>query len=219
MKKRLAIVIFLLLQLAVYAQNSDVGDSLKANISHRKLNGFLSMITDFTINEHQQFASTGIGGAFLFFDKFYVGGYALGLISPLYQRDIFNNTSNDLQLNFAHGGLWLGVIESPYKKIHSTFSLKIGWGALFLHNNNSATDIDLGRTEFLVIMPEIETEIMITNWLQASFGIGVRFLSGVSAQYKDTNANLINIYNPSDFEGLIASFTLSFGNFSLKNVR
>ncbi len=218
MRKFLVILVLLLLQLMLHAQEESIVDSLKENLSHRKLNGFLSLITDFTINEHQQFASVGMGGAFIVANKFYIGGYGLGLISPLRRSDILtDNTLSDYHLNYAHGGLWLGIIDSPCKQIHSTFSLKIGWGSLFMHNINNTMDYSTYRDDFFVITPQLETGIVITNWLRVNFGLGVRFLSGISALYRDSNGNMSNIYSSSDFEGLITSFTLNLGSFCNKN--
>ncbi len=213
--KRIAILIFLLLlQFTMFAQKENIIDSLYASLDHRKLNGFISLVSDITINEHIQFASTGIGAAFLFGNKFFIGGYGLGLVSTIQKSDILtDNTMLDYHLNYAHGGLWLGIIDSPCKRFHSSFSIKMGWGALFMYNINSPITYNLNRDEFIVITPQIETDIFITNWLRINFGLGVRFISGFSAQYKDSNGNFNNIYNSSEFEGFIASFSLNFGSF------
>ncbi len=214
MKIKSTIFVLLLLQSNLFAQKEYVADSLKVGITDRKLNGFLCLITDVTINERMLFTSVGMGGAFLFADKYYIGGYGIGLISPNVQSNvIIDNINSDYQLNYAHGGIWLGIIESPCKRIETSFSLKIGWGALFLHNINSFIDYNKARREFFVITPQFETGILITNWLKINLGIGVRFLSGISTLSKSSNGNTAKLYNLSDFEGYTVSFTLNFGSF------
>jgi hypothetical protein len=217
MRKYQLLIVLFLLQLSLIAQNNYVKDSLKVSDSQRKLNGFLTMLTDYTINEHHHFAMTGIGGAFLINNKYYFGAYGLGLISSLKGSDFITyHTMNDLQLNYAHGGLWLGIIDAPCNKLHFTFNIKIGWGALFMYNPNNIINFNEKRDQFIVVTPEFQTNLIMTNWLRADVGIGVRFLSGISVSYKDANGNLINVYNSSDFEGFIASLTFSFGSFCSK---
>jgi len=217
MKKRL-LFLLLLLQFTLYAQKESNNDTILPKLPNRKISGFLSLINDFTINENQQFSSIGIGGAFLFANKFYFGGYGLGMITSLHRSDILtDNILNNYQLNYAHGGLWLGIIDSPNQKINTSFSIKLGWGALFMYNINSTINYNNYRDEFLVITPQFETGILITNWLKLNIGFGVRFLNGISTLYKDSKGNFSPVYHSSDYEGFITSFTLSFGNFSSKN--
>lgn len=214
MRKSSLILIFLLYQLLLNAQINNVNDSLTSIVSNRRLNGFLTLITDITMNDNRQFVMTGIGGAFSFNDKFYVGGYGMGLTTSIYQQWSFNgNKSAEYQLNFAHGGLWLGLIDEPCKRFQNKFSIKIGWGALFLQNINTVINYNSARDEFLIISPQIETGIALTDWLRINLGIGVRFLSGISTLYKDQNGIMTKIYKSSDFEGINGSLTLSFGSF------
>jgi len=218
MKRKSFIFLLFLFQFTLYAQNKSTSDTIKGNLSNRKLNGFLSLINDFTINEHQHFFSVGMGGAFLFANKYYFGGYGLGMISSLHRSDILtDNKIENYQINYSHGGLWMGIIDSPNKKINTSISIKIGWGAIFMYNINSTINYNLNRDEFLVITPQFEAGILITNWLKLNLGFGVRFLNGISSFYKDSNGNISPLYNSSDFEGFITSFTLSFGSFGYKN--
>ena len=175
MKKISLIFLLLLLQFTLYAQKKSTNDTIKTNLSYRKLNGFLSLINDFTINEHQHFSSVGMGGALLFANKFYFGGYGLGMISSLHRSDILaDNILKNYQLNYAHGGLWMGIIDSPHKKINTSASIKIGWGALFMYNINSTINYSIYRDEFLVITPQFEAGILMTNWLKLNLGFGCK---------------------------------------------
>jgi len=216
MRKFTVLLFILLLHITVFSQNEN--DSLKSISSNRKLNGFITLLSDFTINEHQQFAMTGMGCAFLFNDRFFIGGYGIGLVSSLHRSGILTaDLLNNYQLNYAHGGLWLGIIDSPYKKIHGIFSIKLGYGALFMHNVNTTIDYNINRDEFFVITPQIESVLLLTDWLRVNLGLGVCFLSGISIQYQAANGEKIFIYNSSDFEGFVASISFNFGSFYNKS--
>ena len=218
MKIKFTIIVLLLLQLSLFAQKEYVNDSLNTSLSYRKFNGFLCILTDITWNEHMQFTSAGMGGALLFADKYYIGAYGVGLMSTLKKSNILiDNVKGDFQLNYAHGGLWLGMFDAPCKGIENSFSLKFGWGAMFMYNPNYIIDYNKARTEFFVITPNFETSVLITNWLKIHIGVGVRFLAGISSQFKNSNGNTANIYNLSDFEGFVTSFSLSFGSFYNKS--
>ncbi|NVN94955.1 MAG: hypothetical protein HXX18_06695 [Bacteroidetes bacterium] len=217
MKRKFVLFFLFMLQISLYGQKEVVIDTTKTNFPQRKLNGFLSLINDFTLNDNQQFASAGMGVAFLFANKFYIGGYGLGLISVLHRSDVLaDNKMENYHLNYAHGGLWLGIIDSPCKKNQASISLKIGWGALFMNDVNNTINYNAYRDEFLIITPQFEIGVLITNWLRADLGLGVRFLSGISTFYKDSNGNMSLVYHSSDFEGFISSLRLSFGSFCYK---
>jgi hypothetical protein len=207
--KKTTILIFLIcFHFTLFAQIKTQGDSIKP----RKLKGFVSLLTDVTINDQVHFSSVGMGGAYLIGNSIFIGCYGLGLASSLHLSDISSDkTFNDYHINYAHGGLGLGYIDYPSRLIHVNFTLKIGWGALFLNDINKTINYNFKRSEFIVITPQYELEIMVTNWLRLDFGLGVRFIKGMKLDYIDTNGMIKNIYNPSDFEGLIASFALKLG--------
>ncbi|MFZ4398947.1 MAG: hypothetical protein ACOYO1_02845 [Bacteroidales bacterium] len=220
MKKKSVIVIFLFFYFILPAQKKMINDSLNIGSSDRLINGFLTLITDVTINEHKHFVMTGIGGAFLLKDKFFIGAYGIGLISSIHQSvNAIDYQLIDCQLNYAHGGLWFGIKDVPCRKFQKTFNLKIGWGAVFLYNINNSINYNTARDEFLVITPQIETSYALTNWLRINIGLGVRFISGLSKQYIDRNGKRTDMYKSSDFEGFNTTITLSIGSFCRKTVR
>ncbi|MCX6229969.1 MAG: hypothetical protein NTZ33_00365 [Bacteroidetes bacterium] len=208
MKKTTLLIFLICFHFSLFAQIRTQNDSIKPH----KFKGFVSLLTDVTINEQQHFSTVGMGGAYFFGNSMFIGCYGLGLVSPIHLSDILSdNTFNDYHVNYAHGGLWLGYIDYPSRLIHVNFTLKIGWGAIFLDDINKTINYNYKRSEFLVITPQYELEVMVTNWLRLDFGLGIRFISGMKLNYTDANGINRNLYNSSDFEGLIASFALKLG--------
>jgi len=152
------------------------------------MNGFFSLLTDVTVNEKIHYSSAGIGGAILLNKSFYIGGYGLGIASSLHLTDLISDKNlKDYNVNFAHGGLWLGIKNEPQRLIHINYSLKLGLGALFLDDVNTTINFNQNRVQFFVISPAFDFEISATRWIKLNFGVGVRFVSGFTSTYTYLN--------------------------------
>lgn len=209
MKKTIIILLFLYsIPFVISAQQLQKSDS-----NDRKFNGFLSMLTDVTVNEKIHFSSSGIGGALLINNSFFIGGYGMGIASSLHRSDLISdNNLKDYHVNFAHGGLWLGYKNEAKKLIHVNYSLKLGWGALFFEDVNSTINYNQNRIQFFVATPCFDFEIAAYRWINFNIGIGVRFISNFTSTYTDANKIQRKLFSSNDFEGFILNFAINFGD-------
>lgn len=183
-------------------------------LCQKKLTGMVMAITDITFTKQNVYTSCGIGGALRFNDRFYIGIYGLGLMTNLKSSD-FNNlkSSANYQLSFSQGGLSMGYINSNIRKVLLSFSLKTGYGAVFMYNPQYVIDYTIARDEFLIVTPSFDAEFFIANWLKLNIGCGIRFIHGFSTRYFDQNGVKTLYYKSSALEGVNLSFSLFFGSF------
>lgn len=141
--------------------------------------------------------STSVGGGGgLIIDNLFIGGYGLASASI---DDVLS--SNDLdQLQIAHGGLWLGYTNRPFKLMHVFASAKIGWGAVDFDLDQ---DLDFDDGVF-VITPEIGLELNVFKFFRVGFTGGYRFVDGVRS-----NPDL----DKDEFNSFTGTLTLRFGLF------
>jgi len=203
---------FSLLGLTAISQNYNTiqYDSLCS----KKVTAILSTFTDLTFSKNLSFVSCGLGGAIRFDDKIFIGLYGLGLISEIKGKELNNNISTqNYNLNFSHGGIWLGYLTTNLADFSFSASLKAGYGAAFLYNPNTAIDFNNGRDDFFIILPSINSEVFITEWLKLNIGFGASFIKGFSSTYINEIGKKLNYYKHSSFEGANLSFALFFGSF------
>jgi len=181
--------------------------------SNSKPNNSWFVATDYekTLSQSLEYSSIGFAASFLIKDRGFIGFYASGIISEINFVDLNNDISlyNDKKVNFAHGGIYLGIRTLSYKKNYTLFTVKVGRGSIYLYNNENYYNYSLGRDNLWVITPAIETNLKMLNWIYLKFNVGVKFIGGLSA-YSFKNGNKIPLYNNSNFEGLIIGFSFKF---------
>ena len=160
------------------------------------ISGFGGFIMEFSSIDGKTSVSTGGGGAVLFNQVFYFGGYGLGHISE-YGYLNPSDTMVNADLGLGHGGFWIGIISKPKKLIHFDFSTKLGWGSISLYERETTFRTILNDKIFAVT-PQIETEINIAHWFRLNGGLGYRFVTGVNNPE----------FEPMDFNS--PEFSLSF---------
>ena len=89
------------------------------------VSGFGGFLMDFSQINGKMAVSTGGGGAAIFNQVFYFGGYGLGHYSEFEYVNPEDSLVN-ADLRFGHGGFWLGFITKPKKLVHFNFSTKLG---------------------------------------------------------------------------------------------
>lgn len=194
------ILFFFALSNISIAQEDDYEHLLK----DRKLrfSVFASPIFEFSqVNGHFGFSSGG-GGAVLLNQTLFVGGYGLKL-APVIEKDLVLSGQNyqDLEIEFKHGGFWVGYIHDFRKLVHFGGSAKFGWGSIAMdHPTLPGGDYE---DHVLVITPQVEAEINISKWFKINGGLGYRIVTSVNE----------NVFSTSDFNSPEVSISFMFGWF------
>jgi hypothetical protein len=142
---------------------------------------------------------TGGGGAVLFNQSLFIGGFGMGLSNSVPSKD-----TNYNRMSLSYGGVWMGYNFKPKKLVHFTAGVKIGWGGLNFFNNNSMGNQNwLNNDDIYVLEPELAVEVNVAKFFRISMGGGYRMVNGV-----DTNA-----YTNTSLSAPSANLTLKFGWF------
>ena len=177
----LLILTHLMIVLAVNAQDYPdepqvlIGDNIK-NIS-----GFGGFTMEFSSIRKEVRLSTGGGGAILLNQIFYIGGYGLNNHSETRLTNPFGGYQK-MNVDFHHGGLWLGYIIKPNKLFHYNVNTKIGWGGIQMRDQNVPRETVLSDNIF-AITPQVEGEINIAYWFRINASLGYRFVEGADNDY------------------------------------
>lgn len=135
---------------------------------------------------HQNFGfSSGGAGAILLNQKLFFGGYGLRL-APVIGKDVTVDgvDYNNLEIDFNHGGIWLGYIHNYKKLVHMGGSVKFGWGSIELADGRLTVPyVD----NVLVITPQVDVEVNITRWFKINAGGGYRFVTSINEDVFQTN--------------------------------
>lgn len=150
--------------------------------------------------------SVGGGGALLFNNTFFFGGYGMGLTNEP-QFTLMETTTGTANLDYGHGGFWTGVNFFPNLPIHPTVSARFGWGQARLQEDGTGTIAALGASEFkdniFVVQPMAGLEVNVTDWFVVRGQYGYRFVQGLE---------LLDL-SGTELDGHFASLTFAFGGF------
>ncbi|MEM8894100.1 MAG: hypothetical protein AAGC88_05950 [Bacteroidota bacterium] len=183
MKQRILTVFFIMLFAhSLFAQNDDYPQTLVGN-GIESVSGFGGMMLQFSSIDGNAAVFTGGGGAVLFNRQFFFGGYGLGLTSDV-SVDI---EGAEYDLNYGHGGFYLGYIFAPEKLGHLAFSTKLGWGQADFNNRSVFVRPEFVDNTFS-ITPMLEGELNVSNWFKINAGVGYQYTVGVDNDLFDNNA-------------------------------
>ena len=222
-------ILFITMLLGLTSLNQAISQEFKTIFDSNKpihVSGFGGPIVEFSGVDGKFATSVGGGGAMIVNNLFF-GGYGMGL-ATIHYKDIisydpitskFENYSNT-QINFGHGGFWIGGILKPTEAIHFAFSAKIGWGGISLMDQMNyqsyyqPTVID----NVFVFTPQAEVELNLIRWFKINFGVGYRLVSGTDLTYNAYTSDLQYIgqqkyFENSEFNSFSGSISLLFGGF------
>lgn len=186
-----------LFALAIEAQAQSPKTLISNDFS--QTSGFGGFMIQLQSVDGQMKALTGGGGAVIFDNRFYFGGYGLGLSDDL---DVtFEGIEYDV--DYGHGGFLLGYVIRPADLIHFGISSKIGWGEISFQEKFLNVDPIRYRDQVFVVSPQVEAEVNMTNWFKFNVGAGYQTTVGVDNFY----------YGSSDFNGLTVGISFIFGWF------
>ena len=194
--KKTFILIPVLISFAVTGFAQDEPQVLIGNNIHN-ISGFGGFMMELSSINHDLNVSTGGGGAVLLNQVFYIGGYGMNNHSEASFAVPAGMYQAPANLDFHHGGLWVGYIFKPNKLFHYNVSTKFGWGNIRVTETNVPRETIL-RDNIFAFTPQVEGEVNIAYWFRINASVGYRLVDGVNNQY----------YHTSDF--CSPTFGLSF---------
>ena len=183
---------------ALFAQGDEPPQTLVGN-GVESVSGFGGMMLQFSSIDNDAAVFTGGGGAVLFNRQFFFGGYGLGLSSDI-SIDV---DGANYDLDYGHGGFYLGYIFAPEKLAHMAFSTKLGWGQANLNNRSVFVGPNYTDNTFS-ITPMLEGELNVTNWFKINAGVGYQYTVGVDD----------NLFDSNDFNSPAVGLSFLFGWFN-----
>ncbi len=168
------------------------------SIQIHRISGFGGPTMSYSsINKDFAFLMGGGGGIIV--NNLFIGGYGEGLSSSL---DV-SNEHPIRDLDFGHGGFWVGYEIFHKSLIHPVISSKIGWGSI----SGYGTEYTLShyfRDNVFVVVPSISAEINFTRFFKINVG----------AEYRRTiNVNNTPNMDDNDFSSLGVNMNFIFGWF------
>jgi len=199
------------------------GGEDKASVS-----GFGGIFNEFSGFDGDFAFSMGGGAALLIDQRFFIGGYGLGLTTRhLRSYNVYNYDGtpdimlDDVYTRFGHGGFWLGYIHNPKKAINFGGNLKLGWGSYSFTNKRYPYEEDSWETYALdnvfVITPQVDMNMNLLKWMRLSVGVGYRVVTGVDKTYYTMENNTL-VEKPymekNALNSVTGNVTLAFGWFN-----
>ncbi|WP_421763836.1 hypothetical protein [Ekhidna sp.] len=162
------------------------------------ISGFGAVLFSFMPVDGQLSTLTGGGGAVLFDNTFFIGGYGLGLTSN--KETILNG--EDFTSSFGHGGFWLGYNIKSDELLHFGIETKLGWGGIT--TQSVVTNQEVNVDDVFVFNPQFFGEANIAYWFKINAGVGFQKTIGVDSPY----------FDPGDYDGPTFGISLLFGWFN-----
>jgi len=194
MKKYLMISLTCLLAFSLNAQDDGNYQTLFGQAKFKGI--FVSSLSEFGVQGNGLNSAFGGGGGVIFGNVF-IGAYGLGTTD----FSTLVNSTDQVNLDMAHGGLWLGYTRNSYKLMHLYSGVKLGWGAVDVNLTDSNVNYN---DQVFVMTPEIGLEVNVLKILRVAGTVGYRLVDGVDTQ---------NGFRNNEFSGMVAGVTLRFGWF------
>ena len=162
------------------------------------ISGFGGVLFSFMPIDGDLSTLTGGGGAILFDNAFFIGGYGLGLTGNKEQTI----GGEDFSTSFGHGGFWLGYNIKPDDMLHLGVDTKLGWGSITTKSVD--TNSEVSEDDVFIFSPQLFGELNIAYWFKVNAGVGYQKTIGVDNGFFDAG----------DFDGPTFGISLLFGWFN-----
>lgn len=191
---------FIILFVAIAFQSMGQNNRPKTLIGNdpEDISGFGGVIFSFMPIDGKLSTLTGGGGAVLFDNTFFIGGYGLGLAG---NHDI-EVQGEAFTSSFGHGGFWLGYNIKPDDLLHMGLETKLGWGSI--STKSISTNETVTEDDVFIFNPQVFGEANIAYWFKVNASIGYHKTIGVDDGFYDT----------TDFDGPTFGISLLFGWFN-----
>ncbi len=163
-----------------------------------RVSGFGGPFMNFTTIDGE-FAHMMGGGGGVIVNDFFIGGYGLGLTTTHNPPGGYNYPAS-YELEFGHGGFWLGYTFLGKKAIHPVIHVQTGWGGISLNDHYEPMQEDA----VFVVKPTIELEANFTPFFRMAVGGSYRLVQGVDMRG----------YSDEDLSGPGVFLAFKFGWFS-----
>lgn len=195
--KNALVICFLLVTAAMNAQRDE---TMFSNVDRTGAWG--GPIFEYS-NLDKDVQTTAGGGGALVLNDFYLGGYGMGKVefSTTFQTD--DRKDN---VNFKHGGFWIGYTPLQGKVIHPYASVRLGWGkarfeSIDLRNNEKLNSL---KDNIFVTTPEVGLEVNVFSFFRIAATASYRWVNGIDS---------IPTYTDEDLSSFGLGLTLRFGGF------
>ena len=162
------------------------------------ISGFGGVIFSFMPIDGGLSTLTGGGGAVLFDNTFFIGGYGLGLAG----NKEFDLNGTEYSTSFGHGGFWMGYNIKPDDLLHLGVETRLGWGNIT--TKSTATNEAVNEDDVFVFNPQFFGEVNVAYWFKVNAGVGYQKTIGVDNDFFDA----------TDFDGPTFGISLLFGWFN-----
>jgi hypothetical protein len=153
-------------------------------------NGYGGIILKFSRFNDQFAFMTGGRGACTINNRYTIGGGGYGIANSIRLSGSGEDTSRYFKMGY--GGIELGYIILPGKKINLAGSLLVAAGASFLQNDPESDGEKLFDDDFKifpVLEPSLYTELVLTKVIRLNAGISYRYIAKADLSYI-TNSDL-----------------------------
>jgi hypothetical protein len=176
-------------------KNNDQIQTVMNSFKINRISGFGGPTLSYT-SMADEFAVMSGGGGGLIINNFFIGAYGEELSNYLK-----TNPANEIRnIEFSHGGFWLGYEFNHKQMIHPVLSLRTGWGRAKGIDTNNRLQTD----DVFVAVPTLSAEINFTRFFKLNVG----------AEYRQTfNLNNLGSYTNSDFSNMGVYMSFLFGWF------
>ena len=200
MKQIAFLLLMMLLCTSVFSQQKDIETEDTTGIS-----AYISPFFETTSMIKSTSFIGGIGGI-LITPNIIVGGFGKAMTSYFKIDSTYNKSNNayehNLELDFGGGGLVIGYIFMPAKKVHPIIMLWAGGGSISLSNKNKTRIKEL-YDDFWLYNGTIEIDYRPLKFL--SFGIG--------AHYQMVSGLKLDGYSNENFNGAGLFVNIKAGSF------
>lgn len=174
--------------------NEDEVKTVMNSFTLNRISGFGGPTTSYT-TINGEFAVMSGGGGGVIINNLFIGGYGEGI-----SNYINNNESSIFRdIEFGHGGFWLGYEIAPEKVIHPVISTRLGWGKVSGVNSDNRRLKD----NVFVVVPTVSAEINFTRFFKVNVG----------AEYRQTFNVSMEGLNSKDFSNVGFYMNFIFGWF------
>ena len=191
MKKFWLFFISIILIAPSFAQDDEFKTIFKKDDNKNvRISGFGAPMMIFTSIGNDFVHMMGGGGGIIVGNSFF-GGYGFGKTNETPYK--YNEQYN---LNFGHGGFWIGHFFAPNKPIHLCLSVQTGWGSI-----SQGIALDDGDFEIInsnsvfVLTPVAEIELNFSRFFIVGVGTSVSYVTGSGIQ--DTAYTTADFFKPS----------------------
>lgn len=191
MKKILVSLICIFAIVSTFAQDDEFQTIFKKDDDRKlRISGFGGPMMIFTAIGDDFVHMMG-GGAGIIVGNSFFGGYGFGKTNKTTYK-----YNEQYDMNFGHGGFWLGHVFAPKSPVHLSLSLQAGWGSI-----SQGIDLDDGDFEAIssssvfVLTPIAEVELNFSQFFIVGVGTSVSYVTGTGIA--ETSYTSKDFFKPS----------------------